>query len=566
VLTIKKGGQDDSSPEFESLTRNDSSSDGRKRHSAGVVPCTVYQVPNRFPSTPSFEIEVAAYDDESDVSYQLDIGTYSGGRNVKAEFDMGGPQLLSTDKLPSGVPLYFTVKASNSQGRSSRTTCSIPTYDTTPPGGRIEESYAISSHPFTLSALLVFYDDSRLQDMGLASVGLGVGESNVIGTYAFSFKAVGVNNAATNDLEHFALPRLGRLTAPAVATASVISPLKCATFCLSYKVQCVSFDYNYHTDQCIVLQAIEGPSVERQVSGSFHNFERIGVGYTAWFKHTNMTLNHGETYYFNAELTNVLGYTGLMSSRGTLVDFSTPHPGELGDVKYDVTVASQCRASFLQRCSEVTLWPNHRIVTDGEGGQTVFNGHEPFADLLYTRYNNFIACNFQGFHDDESGIYKYAWCGGTAPLETDIFAYEDPHAHLHDERHWTHSGTKLVDLQDGHYFLTVQAVNNIVYGGSLVTDVGHSTPYIIDTVPPQVHDVHGLEYDEDTQILQLQYNTSDATSGVREIDFALGRTVHDTDLHSWDRHGNLTMLWVRINVLEGVPAWVRIRAIDNGKL
>ena len=58
---------------------------------------------------------------------------------------------------------------------------------------------------------------------------------------------------------------------------------------------------------------------------------------------------------------------------------------------------------------------------------------------------------------------------------------------------------------------------------------------------------------------------SDATSGVREIDFALGRTIHDTDLHSWDRHGNLTMLWVRISVLEGVPAWVRIRAIDNGE-
>ena len=58
---------------------------------------------------------------------------------------------------------------------------------------------------------------------------------------------------------------------------------------------------------------------------------------------------------------------------------------------------------------------------------------------------------------------------------------------------------------------------------------------------------------------------SDDMSGVREIDFALGKTVHDTDLHSWDRHGNLTMLLVVVNVADGVPAWVRIRAIDNGE-
>lgn len=115
--------------------------------------------------------------------------------------------------------------------------------------------------------------------------------------------------------------------------------------------------------------------------------------------------------------------------------------------------------------------------------------------------------NFRGFHDDESGIYKYTWAAGTRPLLVDVFNYEDPHAHLHDERHWSHSGTKLIDLVDGHYFITVQAVNNVVFGGSLVTEVGHSTSHIVDTVPPDVHSVHGLKYDEDTHMLQLEYNT-----------------------------------------------------------
>ncbi len=70
---------------------------------------------------------------------------------------------------------------------------------------------------------------------------------------------------------------------------------------------------------------------------------------------------------------------------------------------------------------------------------------------------------------------------------------------------------------------------------------------------------------DDLRFKCILYFNSDAMSGVREIDFALGRTVHDTDLHSWDRHGNLTMLMVVIKVPDGVPAWVRIRAIDNGE-
>ena len=357
VLTIGRDDKDESAPDFRSLTYDVSR---RRRSDTGNVPCTVHQLPKRFPNSPAFEVEVSAYDDESDVSFILDVGTYRGGRNLQKQFTMGGPQLLSTDLLKSGVPLYFTVTASNSQGKSSSATCSIPTYDTTPPGGRVEQSHDISSHPWTLSALLVVHDDSKLENAGWVSVGLGIGQSNVIGRYPFSFKAVGVNHEASDSLGHFAQPRLGRLITPSVATTTVISPLKCADFCLSYGVQCVSFDYNYHSDECVILQAVEGPLVEKRVSGSFHNFERIGVGYTAWYEHTNMTLTHGEIYYFNAEVTNVLGYSQLMSSKGTLLDFTPPLPGELGNVKYDVIEAAQCKASFVQRCVEVTPWANHR--------------------------------------------------------------------------------------------------------------------------------------------------------------------------------------------------------------
>ena len=32
----------------------------------------------------------------------------------------------------------------------------------------------------------------------------------------------------------------------------------------------------------------------------------------------------------------------------------------------------------------------HRVIIDGPGSTTVFNGGEAMTDLLYTRYNNFI--------------------------------------------------------------------------------------------------------------------------------------------------------------------------------
>lgn len=38
---------------------------------------------------------------------------------------------------------------------------------------------------------------------------------------------------------------------------------------------------------------------------------------------------------------------------------------------------------------------NHRIVVDGEGSETVFNGHTYKNDLKYTRANRYISGNLR---------------------------------------------------------------------------------------------------------------------------------------------------------------------------
>ena len=47
--------------------------------------------------------------------------------------------------------------------------------------------------------------------------------------------------------------------------------------------------------------------------------------------------------------------------------------------------------TLIERNPRIYLF---RILVDGEGSLAVFNGHIPFEDKLYTRYNNFISGEF----------------------------------------------------------------------------------------------------------------------------------------------------------------------------
>ena len=75
---------------------------------------------------------------------------------------------------PTGVPVYFTMFAQNSQGSRSSVTCKLHTYDVTLPSGRFEAEFATSSNPHVLKSSVVVHDDSPIVESFVA-IGFGEG-------------------------------------------------------------------------------------------------------------------------------------------------------------------------------------------------------------------------------------------------------------------------------------------------------------------------------------------------------------------------------------------------------
>jgi hypothetical protein len=102
--------------------------------------CEVKQLEGRDITDTAFLLEVSAKSDVSDIKLSYAIGTHRSGNNVQDWTGMTGNSLTAPVKLKKehyGIPLFFTIKAKNSQGTEAITECSLKTYDNTVPEGRI---------------------------------------------------------------------------------------------------------------------------------------------------------------------------------------------------------------------------------------------------------------------------------------------------------------------------------------------------------------------------------------------------------------------------------------------
>ena len=267
-------------------------------------------------------------------------------------------------ELPNGIPLYWTLRATNNQGLESFRECMLNTYDNTVPDGRVDPSYEYSAHPDTLSATVTTFDDSPLMNTHLVAVGYSPGQfgNEVVAWQTFNLSDSSKRQDITGDLKHFSEPKSGRLTTQPFASHIEERPADCATECLYYSAKCVSFDYNYHTEECELQMYVEGPAAKLRQSGHFVNYERIGIGKNKFISFSNIPLVHGTTYFINAIINNTLNYTGVMHSKGTMIDFTPPDPGYLGRYYTEEFRADGCSASKDQqnRCVNVTPHNNHR--------------------------------------------------------------------------------------------------------------------------------------------------------------------------------------------------------------
>ncbi|KAI8514390.1 hypothetical protein Bbelb_087140 [Branchiostoma belcheri] len=582
------------------LTMKAESGSGSGKRSSATSQCTVYQLRNRDYTEPAFQLAIAVEDDRSEVDVSYSVGSFQGGSDLAKDEVLGGPSAVVEQVLPGRIPLYFTVKGTNSAGGTASVTCQLSSYDTTPPAGRVIPDFFTTSHPNVLKASAMAVDETPLVERKEA-IGFGRG---IYGDQAFPWSDISSRalRSSTKSVEtsllQFTSPRLGKLMSkPHQVKLGHATPGKCASACLALPpLKCISFNYDYGTSgQCELLEEVEGHGVKIHIAGHFHYFERLGIGHAVTFNHRELQLQHGQLYYFNYYLKNQLapgtgmdvrmlfstrdrdgcsnvvqhqGYTNILTSQPVKVDFTPVSPGPIQNAHYDETVKEPCHELFPDkwenRCVDEADLPNHRYIIDGEGSGTVFNGHTPFVDVLYTRANKYVSANWDGFHDYETGIYGYTWSVGTEKCSENIHPHKDPHAHLFDESEWTHTGlAHPLDLEDGLYYVSVRAINKVEYGGPLATTVCHSTPYAIDNTEPLIHEVFEMLYDEETHVISASYNVSDPLSNIKEMHIGLGKSTRDTYILDWFVHDDADSVEFTHHIPDGQPTWLRIRAVNN---
>ncbi|KAK7496755.1 hypothetical protein BaRGS_00011964, partial [Batillaria attramentaria] len=546
---------------------------GKRDASSTGDACSVTQVEGRHPHDPAFKLEFFAEDDDSDLKLWYAVGDYPGGTNVVGWTEMRGASLLAPAILPCGVPLYFLVRARNSQGLETTGRCSIATYDCTFPDGRADSAYRCSSHSSKLSANVILFEDSELKtDKLFHAVGYSPSSygHEVVDWLPLTLSNSQPQPGVSGDLRHFNPARPGRLTSTPKKSVKASSASLCASECLKMST-CVSFAYNKHSQSCELQEVTEGARAVRRPDGHFVTYERLGNALTAVLRYERLPLRHGTRYYVNADVQNVLGYRATLTSEGTMVDFTPPEPGDVGEVIKDELSADGCGISILQRCVDHEAFSlNHRVIVDGKGSTTVLNGNRRGQELRYTIENYQASANWDGFKDEECGIYGYAFAVGSTACGSDVASFRDPHASIHNPDDWHHSGlVKDLHLADGPYYVTVQAVNDIIHGGDLVTTVCHSTPFVVDTAPPFMNSVEEILFDETFRFLVVYFNATDVTSGVARTEFGLGRTKYDVMIRRYlpfEMRGGASNTYIvneEFETEDGVPAWIRLKVVDN---
>ncbi|VDI41391.1 Hypothetical predicted protein [Mytilus galloprovincialis] len=478
--------------------------------------------------------------------------------------------------------------AENDSGQRSRASCYLATYDVTLPGGRFQEEYITSSNPAVMRASITVYEDSDLQQ---SMVGVGFGK-DIYGDQVISWADVSMKeqqhtfNIGYDPFNHevlrkmFTGSRTGRLIAPkAGPDTTKNSPGDCARACADLPhTKCMSFNYDFGKAKCELVEAIEGHDYKRSKSGLFEHYERLGVGKTKQFVYDQLILQHNKIHYFNFMMVNVLAYTNIISSRGVLVDLTTPLTGLIKNASADYLEIVPCLSMIPeQNRPDWKIWckginpkvKNHRLIIDGSGSLTVFNGPDPMTDLRYTRANRYISANWDGFNDKESGLLGYTITVGKQHCEDLIHPHHDPHKHLFDKSQWTNSAmispipAPYTILPDGTYFITVRALNEVKYGGPLSTTVCHTTPYIVDNSPPFVWEIFDINYDEDTLELTAKHNSSDPDSGLESNDLCFGHTTRDCDEMEWTRLTFNPNISYTKRLSNGIPIWIKIKAVNR---
>ncbi|VDI67222.1 Hypothetical predicted protein [Mytilus galloprovincialis] len=527
IIDKRKDEKDQTAPAIDEFI--DKPGSGRKKRSSAK--CLVRQIPYEDYTEPKFEVSIHAGDDRSGVNLYLDIGTIPGGTDVLNKKELAGPATILSEVI------YERFRACRNK-------------------------VALGYGKDIWGDQVVPWNDVRLDQGNINHV---TAESDPLNRQV---------------MEMFTSQRRGKLVGPKVGEDSFQhSPGDCARACADLPpTKCMSFNYNSGNGMCELVEAIEGHHFKLSHSGYFYHYERLGVGKTKQFNFDQIQIEHHKLVYVNFRIINDLGYLSFINTQGVLVDLTPPTTGEIKNASQDYLEHVAClslipeehRPDWVIHCRGMNPnVKNHRLIVDGKGSKAVFNGYDPMTDLQYTRINTYITANWDGFNDRESGLLGYTIYVGMAVCEDLIHPHHDPHKHFFEKSQWTHNAmiypipAPYETLPDDKYYVTVRALNEVEYGGPLATTVCHSKPLGVDNSPPHVWEIYDIRYDENTYNLTAKHNSSDPHSGLAFNDICLGRTRRDCIEMRWTRLSfdpNITL--VRI-LTDGVPIWMKIRAVNN---
>ena len=519
--------------------------------------CIVKQVRGRSDCDPAVELNINTDEPDSMIEKTMYwVGTYPGGQNIVPPSVLTGESEVISIVLPAfaakgGRALFFTTESVNTEGSPATGKCSIPSYDVTPPQIAVSSNVRFQSDTTSLTGTYTVTDDTplvRLQYSVCRSA-----KSTAAGVVSWKDLPIVAPSSENTDgstgdpEENFKEQKLQYLYyfegGPATQTTGGTRGT-CALACILFAsgVGCKGFDWSASTKHCILHSDLNNAKATQLIkyedySHSVRADKTLSQTHNGKIKIMDLALEHNTDYFINVRARNAVGFQAIESSPAIHVDLTPPEPGGIANQTVDTMFADRCKAAKSQRCLKVTSQPNHRVIVDGVGSATVFNGHVPIYDDWYTRYNTFMVGNWDGFHDEESDLWQILFGVGTKTCADDVYPWGDPHSHLNGKDDWNHQAMAYpIDVEDGNYYLTSKVLNTPVLGGSFVTTVCHSQQYVVDTTAPLLYDVDKVKYNEYTEVAGIQYNTTDDLSHIRELQFGLGRTRHDISFRDWDHH------------------------------
>lgn len=170
---------DESPPEFTTLSYSESE-------------CYVRQLALGDVHSPMFEIEFSISEPQGLMRTGFQIGSAPKRDDIIEYTELAGSRIVIPHQLIPATPIHVTVTATNLNGEKALATCSMQSYDRSPPLARISPIRPVSSHPTKISALFSLFDESGIDTPLHVAIGTVPGDfgNDVMDWMTFDISAI----------------------------------------------------------------------------------------------------------------------------------------------------------------------------------------------------------------------------------------------------------------------------------------------------------------------------------------------------------------------------------------